>query len=82
MEILGKEGRATILREVAKGLQMPVDEVLPSKEKTLFETRTQARLAMSQAQQAAQAAPTQPDGSPKGGMDGNTVMNRATGGSA
>ena len=33
MEIVGKEGRAAILREVAKGLQMPVDDIIPSREK-------------------------------------------------
>ncbi len=33
MEIIGKEGRAAILREVAKGLQMPVDDIIPSREK-------------------------------------------------
>jgi hypothetical protein len=78
MEIMGKDGRAAVLREVAKGLQMPVDEVIPSKEKKNFESRTQARLAISQAK-SAPPTPTQPDGSPKGGMEGNTVMNRESG---
>jgi hypothetical protein len=88
MEIMGKEGRAAVLREVAKGLQMPVDDIIPSKEKATFDARTKARLALSQAQasaqqpQAPESTPTQPDGSPKGGMDGNTVMNRQSGGTA
>jgi len=85
MEIMGKEGRATVLREVAKGLQMPVDDIIPSKEKKNFETRTQARLTMAKAQTASatpEPAPTQPDGSPKGGMEGNTVMNRSSGAAA
>lgn len=67
-EIIGKEGRAAILREVAKGLQMPVDDIIPSREKTAFTAKI---AAAQQAQQEAQ--PTQPDGSPKGGQDGNMV---------
>jgi len=67
-EILGKEGRAAILREVAKGLQMPTDDIIPSREKTAFASR----IAATQ-QQAQSAQATQPDGSPKGGQDGNVV---------
>ena len=77
IEILGRDGRATILREVAKGLQMPVDEVIPSREKAAQQGRVQAA-AMAQQQQAA-PTPTAPDGSPMGGMDGNTVSNRVSG---
>lgn len=79
-EILGKDGRAAILREVAKGLQMPVDEIIPSREKADFKNRVQAKAQLAQAAaQPAGAAPTQPDGSPKGGMDANTVQSRASG---
>ena len=78
MQIVGKEGRAAILREVAKGLQMPVDDIVPSREKERFQDKVTAQ--MQAQQQAQQPAPTQPDGSPKGGMDGNTVSNRDTGG--
>ena len=52
-EIVGKEGRASILREVAKGLSMPVDDIVPSKE------RLQAMDAMQKAQQQQQAAQQQ-----------------------
>ena len=78
MQIVGKEGRAAILREVAKGLQMPVDDIVPSREKERFQDKVKAQ--MQAQQQAEQPTPTQPDGSPKGGMDGNTVSNRDTGG--
>lgn len=81
-EILGKDGRAAILREVAKGLQMPVDEIIPSREKADFKDRLKARAAIAQAaagQPAEGGTPTQPDGSPKGGMDANTVQSRASG---
>ena len=81
MEIVGKEGRAAILREVAKGLQMPVDDIIPSREKAGFGARMNAQQALAAPQQAPQGGtPTQPDGTPKGGYEGNTVSNRVTGG--
>jgi hypothetical protein len=60
IEIIGQDGRAAILREVAKGLQMPVDEVVPSREKRAFNKRA--------AQQEAQAAIAPPDGGRTGGQ--------------
>ena len=83
MEIIGKDGRAAILREVAKGLQMAEDEVVPSREKAAFN-----KLA---AQSEAQAAIAPPDGgrtgpqpqtldqagNPAGGQ--NLVANQNTG---
>lgn len=83
MEIVGKDGRAAILREVAKGLQMPVDDIIPSREKEGFTSRVQARMqleAMRAEQAAGGGTPTLPDGTPKGGAEGNTVSNRVTGG--
>jgi hypothetical protein len=83
LEILGKEGRASIIREVAKGLQMPVEEVVPSREKEGYTSRITARAnavaAQQQAQQPEGGTPQQPDGSPKGGMAANTVVSRAGG---
>ena len=79
MPIIGQEGRAAILREVAKGLQMNVEDVVPSREKAAYQGRQQAMIAAQQPQQQAGPVPTQPDGSPKGGMDGNTVSNRVSG---
>jgi hypothetical protein len=83
IEILGKDGRAAILREVAKGLQMPVDEIIPSREKAAFVARLAAPAGeggvMAPSQGGEAPTPTQPDGTPKGGMDSNTVMNRSGG---
>jgi len=80
IEILGKDGRASILREVAKGLHMPVDEIIPSREKLAFSGRMQAMAQAAAAQQqAANPTPTQPDGSPKGGAEANTVQSRTSG---
>jgi hypothetical protein len=83
IEIIGKDGRAAILREVAKGLQMPVDEVVPSREKSAYDQQ-QAALAASavaqmQSTQPSAPAPTDASGAPKGGMEGNTVSNRVSG---
>jgi hypothetical protein len=80
LEIIGKDGRAAILREVAKGLQMPVDDVIPSKEKAEYQGRIQAKAMLAAEQQEEPAGtPTLPDGSPKGGMEANTVQSRASG---
>lgn len=82
-EIIGRDGRAAILREVAKGLQMPVDDIIPSREKADYQARMQANMASvvatQQSQQPESATPTGPDGAPKGGMDANTVQNRSSG---
>jgi hypothetical protein len=83
IEIIGKDGRAAILREVAKGLQMPVDEVVPSREKSAYDQQQTALAASAVAEmQSAQpgtAAPTDASGAPKGGMEANTVSSRTSG---
>jgi hypothetical protein len=78
IQIVGVDGRAAILREVAKGLQMPVDEIVPSREKLEYNLKIQ-----QQVQDAAQAeqggAPPQ---APQGGGASpqmNLVANRGTG---
>ena len=81
IEIIGKDGRAAILREVAKGLQMPVEDVVPSREKEGYTGRITARAAAAM-QQPAGLTPQQPDGSPKGGMEANTVQSRVSGAAA
>lgn len=90
MGIIGPDGRAAILREIAKGLQMPVDEIVPSRENLAIKKKAQERMAMQQmmAQQAGLAGPTppgqqpaaqplDPGGSPPGGT--NLVANQQTG---
>tara|TARA_Y100000401_G_scaffold26513_1_gene18840 strand:+ start:3414 stop:5471 length:2058 start_codon:yes stop_codon:yes gene_type:complete len=80
MQIIGKDGRAAILREVAKGLQMPVDDIIPSREKAAVTDRLQSKIAAQQQSEQQGPVPRQPDGSPQGGMDANLVNNRAAGG--
>jgi hypothetical protein len=63
MGIIGPEGRAAILREIAKGLQMPVDDIVPSREKLAYSGRVQA-----QQPQQPQPATLDQAGNPAGGM--------------
>jgi len=81
MEIMGLEGRAVILREVAKGLQLPEEEIVPSREKAAASKRTQPQsLQPDQGQQ--QLAPPQnlqPGGAEQGGQEANLVSNSQTG---
>lgn len=92
MAIIGMTGRAAVLREVAKGLEMPEAEIVPSNEVLKYREMAQ----MAQAQQQENPAPDQyhmnygqngqldsvavhPGGQPKGGAEGNTVSNKQTG---
>lgn len=80
MSIIGLDGRAAILREVAKGLQMPVDEIVPSRDKLAYTTQVkQIAQQQQQAQQPQQGAPAMTDqaGNPAGGQ--NLVSNKQTG---
>jgi hypothetical protein len=85
MPIIGQEGRAAILREVAKGLQMPADEIVPSREKAAHISRMQATQEAAnpqgalppEQQQPEKATPTFADGTPKGGQEGNVVNPQA-----
>ena len=80
MEIIGKDGRAAILREVAKSLQMPEDDVVPSREKRAMENvsmQQEAGAALGMQQPQGQAL--LPDGTPAGGQSGNTVSSRVSG---
>jgi hypothetical protein len=86
-QIMGPEGRATVLREVSKSLQMPAEEIVPS--------RTKLQMQMQAGQMAqtldgtgkpsiqlpgpGSATPQLPDGSPAGGAAGNMVSNQQTG---
>jgi len=56
---------------------MPVDEIVPAREKFSYAEKVSTKLAQKP---QSDSTPTQPDGSPKGGMDGNIVSNRDTGG--
>lgn len=75
MEIIGLDGRAAVLREVVKGLQMPSDQIIPSREKTAAKQQQMTQQA------AANPAPQQieADGTAKGGMQGNLMTNHGTG---
>lgn len=60
-QIMGTKGRAAILREVAKELGMPIDDIIPSE-------LDQAQMQMAQQQQQQQQQ-TDPAGNPASGAD-------------
>jgi hypothetical protein len=66
MQIVGIPGRAAVLREVAKGLNMPVDDIIPSKEKLEMMQKEAEMQKQQEQQQQAQQAQQQP-GTPGGG---------------
>lgn len=82
MQIMGPEGRAAILREIAKGLQMPVDEIIPSREKLAYKTKLQIAAEAAQPQQPSAPQALDAAGNPAGGAEAATVRNQQTGGAA
>lgn len=92
-EIVGMTGRAAILKEVAKGLSMPVEDIIPSKD--TLEAKEAVKQAMEQQAAMAGAGPQQveithsgggdqaqsvdPAGNRMGGQQGNTASNKLTG---
>ena len=77
MEIMGPDGRAALLREVAKSLQMPTEDIIPSRETVALMQRPSKG---QPPQGGSKPTPTQPDGSPKGGQQANVVSSNASGG--
>jgi hypothetical protein len=71
IEIIGKTGRAALLREVAKGLQMPVEDIIPSREKLESMNRMAAAAPSMPAPGGGQPAAQNTDlaGAPAGGMN-------------
>lgn len=92
-EIVGMPGRAAILREVAKGLSMPVEGIVPTNEeleikeerKRIQETlaaqagQSPQQITVNHAGGGDQAQAVGPDGAPMGGAQANTVSNQFTG---
>jgi len=80
LQIIGSQGRAYLLREVAKTLQMDTDKLVPTTEQIEFRQEQQQAMQMAmQAQQASmpqQQAPATLDaaGNPAGGVEANLVQ--------
>lgn len=76
LQIVGPDGRAYLLREMAKGLQMDTDKLVPSVDMMKFkQAQVQQAMQAMQPQQQQLAAPA--EGSPQGGpppADVNTVQ--------
>jgi hypothetical protein len=80
LQIVGPQGRAYLLREVAESLQMDTDKIVPTNEQLEFkQEQIQAmqmqQMAQQQAQQQAQAPATlDVAGNPAGGQAANLVQ--------
>lgn len=74
-EIMGIHGRAAVLRETAKSLDMPQDEIVPSKEELDQREQMAQQQALELQQMEAQGQPAQQalDGSKAGGGDARIV---------
>lgn len=86
-QIVGVKGRAAILREVSKGLAMPVDDIVPTDEDLEVIEAQQRMQAMMQPQpqevvvrNGDKPEATGPGGANSGGKGSNTVSNSQTGG--
>lgn len=90
MGIIGAEGRAALLREIAKGLRMPVDDIIPSRDKSEMQAKSQSQQVMSQMAAAAPgggktaaqpqlAGPIHEGGDLRGGNEGNIVRSQMSG---
>jgi hypothetical protein len=75
MEIIGVEGRAAILREIAKGLQMPADQLVPSRDKMSIQMRQRAAAAATQMSAGGGGSPSAEPAQ----QQTNTVANQDTG---
>lgn len=76
LQIIGPQGRAYLLREVAQSLQMDTDKLVPTTE--MMEFKQEQLAAMQQAQQMQQQLPApaaqDPAGNPAGGQEANLVQ--------
>ena len=87
MQIIGMDGRAYLLREIAKTLQMETDKLVPNPEvikalqeqQAMLQAAQQAAMQQPQAGQGQLPAPTTTDaaGNPAGGVDANLMQQRA-----
>jgi hypothetical protein len=71
LQIVGMEGRAYLLREVARSLQMDTDKIVPTLDQLKFRQEQAAQMAQMAQQAQQQQAPqtVDPAGNPAGGQD-------------
>jgi hypothetical protein len=81
-QIVGPEGTAELMRDLASNLNTNVDRLVPSREeleKKQAQQAAQQQMMMQQQMQAEQAANMQEDGSQMGGRQSNTMSPRPNG---
>ena len=76
LQIVGPQGRAYLLRQVAESLQMDTDKIVPTPEELEFKQEQMQALQMQQmqAQQAQAPATLDAAGNPAGGQPANLVQ--------
>jgi len=67
--IMGQEGRATLLRESVKSMDIPVDDVVPDRDTIIMRTKQAALQEMQAQQQQQQPMATDQAGNPVAGQD-------------
>ena len=76
LQIVGPQGRAYLLRQVAESLQMDTDKIVPTPEELEFKQEQMQAMQMQQmaAQQAQAPATLDTAGNPAGGESANLVQ--------
>lgn len=77
-QIVGMEGRAALLREIVKGLDMPVDKIVPDPRNVVPMSQTAANQAQGNVGTRETPKPQSllPDGTPEGGGDVNQFQQK------
>lgn len=82
-QIMGPKGRAELLRETVKSMELPVDKIIPDSQQLAQQVKQDAINALPQSQGAPGAAPVQqsqpvnPAGAPMGGQDAALFQQQA-----
>jgi len=69
MSIIGMEGRAELLRESIKSLDIPVDDVIPDRDTLVAKAKQAAMMQMEASQQGEEGRTLDQAGNPVGGQD-------------
>ncbi|MCA8833894.1 MAG: hypothetical protein K8953_02310, partial [Proteobacteria bacterium] len=81
-KVFGEDGMSALARQVVKGLNMPTDDIVPTREAAAVNALIEQQVAELQAREGGLQAPTEgnqathPDGSAKGGAQSNATISQ------
>ena len=81
-KVFGEGGMSALARQVVKGLNMPTDDIVPTREAAAVNALIEQQVAELQAREGGLQAPTEgnqathPDGSAKGGAQSNATISQ------